>query len=92
MKTKLLRGVTNTFTGWVEIPKNIYDISVEENIFVGITKGTTQGVGMAVVRTGCGIYEMMTFPFPLPEAYEPIMLPEYVIEHEKIGENTHEEI
>ncbi len=76
--TKLGRGVANTLTGWVEIPKNIYDTSVEDNAFAGMTLGLAKGAGMTLVRTGAGIYEIATFPFPLPENYKAILEPEYV--------------
>ncbi len=76
--TKLGRGVANTLTGWVELPKNIYKTSVEDNAFAGITLGLARGAGMTIVRTGAGIYEIATFPFPLPENYKPILEPEYV--------------
>ena len=76
--TKLGRGVANTLTGWVELPKNIYNTSVEDNAFAGMTLGLAKGAGMTLVRTGAGIYEIATFPFPLPEDYRPILEPEYV--------------
>lgn len=76
--TKLGRGVANTLTGWVEIPKNIYSTSVEDNAFSGMTLGLAKGAGMTLVRTGAGIYDIATFPFPLPEDYRPILEPEYV--------------
>ena len=76
--TKLGRGVANTLTGWVELPKNIYNTSVEDNAFTGMTLGLAKGAGMTLVRTGAGIYEIATFPFPLPESYRPILEPEYV--------------
>ena len=76
--TKLGRGVANTLTGWVEIPENIYKTSVDENAFAGVTLGLAKGAGMTIVRTGAGIYEITTFPFPLPEDYKPILEPEYV--------------
>lgn len=76
--TKLGRGVANTLTGWVELPKNIYETSVEDNAFAGATLGLAKGAGMTIVRTGSGIYEIATFPFPLPEDYKPILEPEYV--------------
>ena len=76
--TKLGRGVANTLTGWVELPKNIYKTSVEDNAFAGITLGLAKGAGMTLVRTGAGIYEVATFPFPLPENFKPILEPEYV--------------
>ncbi len=76
--TKLGRGVANTLTGWVELPKNIYNTSVQDNAFAGITLGLAKGAGMTLVRTGAGIYEIATFPFPLPTDYKPILEPEYV--------------
>ena len=76
--TKLGRGVANTLTGWVELPKNIYSTSVEQNAFSGMTLGLAKGAGMTLVRTGAGIYEIATFPFALPENYKPILEPEYV--------------
>ena len=75
---KLGRGIANILTGWVELPKNIYDTSVEENPLAGLTIGTAKGVGMTIVRTGAGVYETLTFPFPLPEDYAPVLEPEYV--------------
>ncbi len=48
---KLGRGLVNILTGWIELPKNIY--------------------------------ETVTFPFPLPQEYKPILEPEYVLEKSK---------
>ena len=76
--TKLGRGLANTLTGWVELPKNIYKTSVDENAFAGMTLGLAKGAGMTIVRTGAGIFEIVTFPFPLPENYKAILEPEYV--------------
>ena len=81
-QNKLARGATNLLTGWIEAPKNIYDTSVEENIAVGITVGTVKGIGMAVVRTGAGVYDLVTFPFAIPEGYVPVLEPEFVFEGE----------
>ena len=75
---KLYRGLANILTGWVELPKNMYDTSVEDNILSGLTIGLAKGVGMTIVRTGAGIYETVTFPFPIPEGYNPVLEPEYV--------------
>jgi len=75
---KLLRGLANIVTGWVELPKNIYETSVEDNVFSGLTIGLAKGIGMTIVRTGAGIYETVTFPFPIPEEYAPVLEPEYV--------------
>jgi len=83
MSKKLGRGLANILTGWIELPKNIYDTSVEENVFSGLTLGLAKGVGMTVVRTGAGVYETATFPFPLPEGYEPIVEPEFLLGSEE---------
>lgn len=80
---KLGRGLVNILTGWIELPKNIYETSVESNPLAGITIGLAKGLGMTVVRTGAGIYETVTFPFPLPQEYKPILEPEYVLEKSK---------
>lgn len=80
MTRKLGRGVGNILTGWIELPKNIYDTSMESNVFAGITLGTAKGIGMTVMRTVVGAYETVTFPVPLPEDYKPIVEPEFVIQ------------
>lgn len=77
---KLGRGLVNILTGWVELPKNIYDTSKQSNPFAGITVGLAKGVGMTVVRTGAGVYETATFPFPLPKEYKPVLEPAYVLQ------------
>jgi len=80
---KLLRGITNTLTGWVEIPKNIYDVTVETNIARGLTSGLVGGLGMGIVRTGAGVYEVVTFPIECPKDYGIILVPEYVLSETK---------
>ncbi len=81
MGKKLGRGLVNVVTGWIELPKNIYDTSVEtNNPLMGITYGLVKGVGMTVVRTGAGAYDVVTFLFPIPEGYKPVLEPEFVFE------------
>ena len=75
---KLGRAVTNILTGWVELPKNIYETKVEEDMFAALTMGIAKGVGMTIVRIGAGVYELITFPFPIPEHYQPILEPEFI--------------
>ena len=80
--TKLGRGAANTLTGWLEVPKNVYVTSSEKNPLMGISYGLLKGLGLGIARTAVGLYEVITFPFPLPADYEPIMAPEYVLESE----------
>lgn len=75
---KLFRGVVNVSTGWIEVFQGIYDVSVEKDPITGILYGPFLGLGMAIVRTGSGIYEAVTFPFPFPARYRPMIDPEYV--------------
>ena len=78
MARKLWRGTINTFTGWVEVP-----IQMAEHDKGNGWKGTLTGLGrgflFAVGRTTTGIYEMVTFPIPIPEDYRPILYPEHRI-------------
>ena len=78
MRKKLYRGAANLVTGWIELPKNIYDISVEDGPLAGIGVGLPKGLLMTIIRTGAGFYEMATFPIPLPENYSPVLEPEYL--------------
>ena len=76
--TKLVRGAANVVTGWVEIPKRIYETSQRSGSFAGFTWGLVRGLGRGFVRTVGGAYEVITFPFPAPPRYRPIIQPEYV--------------
>jgi putative exosortase-associated protein (TIGR04073 family) len=41
--------------------------------FIGLPKGCW----MTVVRTGAGIYDTVTFMFPVPKDYKPLLDPEF---------------
>lgn len=72
---KAARGVINTFTGLLEIPKVMYEDSVNENPLFGCTFGFFHGCGAAVYRTGAGLIDFFTFPF---KPYDDHIVPEYV--------------
>lgn len=76
---KLGRGVSNVLLGWVEIPKNIAREWRRTEPFTGTITGSIKGFGWAVARTMSGFYEIISFPFPVPRNYEPIMYPEFVL-------------
>lgn len=82
MGTKLVRGIANFATGWVEFPKQIYLKTSEEGWAEGLTVGPFKGLFMMVVRTGAGALEILTFPVPYPGFYEPYFDPPYVWQKE----------
>ena len=80
--TKLGRGAANVLTGWVEVPKRIYETSQLQGAAAGATWGVLRGIGYGLVRTAAGFYETFTFPFPAPPDYAPVITPEYVFMEE----------
>lgn len=81
---KLGRGLTNVFTGWIEVPKQVYLGAQQDNEVVGATAGLFKGLGSTLLRTGIGLYDAITFPLPSPSgdtsAYERMGLPDYAWE------------
>ena len=74
---KLTRGLGNGLFGFLEIPRQIFNTSQEDSWLAGLTVGVFKGVGYSVARMGTGVYEIVTFPIPLPEDYRPLIRPEY---------------
>lgn len=75
---KLLRGMVNVVTGWVEIPTRVHETSGTSGPGSGFTFGVVRGLGYGFIRTAGGAYEMATFLFPAPPNYRPVMRPEYI--------------
>lgn len=75
---KLGRGVVNAFSGWLELVKQPYETTKQENLLAGCTVGLVKGLGMGLLRTGVGLWDLVTFPFPAPAKFEPILQPEFV--------------
>lgn len=75
---KLLRGVINFSTGWIELPKQIYLTGQAEGWVTGAWQGPIDGLGMFVARTVAGAYEVLTFPIPVPPRYQPLVEPSFV--------------
>jgi len=78
--TKAGRGAINTITGWVEIPKRIQEEWDVSGPAMGFTWGLVKGFGYGFVRTAAGLYELVTFPFPAPPGFEPVIQPEFVFD------------
>ena len=72
---KLMRGLTNTVTGVLEVPRHISHTTETQGLLTGVTVGLGKGLGYGVLRTLVGLYEVVTFPIPVPEGYAPIIQP-----------------
>jgi putative exosortase-associated protein (TIGR04073 family) len=78
--TKLGRGLQNIFLGWAEIPTT-FNKKLKEGKPLGYLLGVAPvlGTARAVIRTGAGVYETVTFPSSPPEVnFEPLVAPEYI--------------
>lgn len=73
---KALNGITNIATGFLEIPKNVINISNADNsnIFFGMTGGAAKGILDMVGRIGAGAADLITAPLPT----KPITQPQYI--------------
>ncbi len=78
MTTKAGRGIANATTGWLELPKQVYETYKDEGPARGILIGPLKGVGMTIVRTLAGVGELMTFFVAYPGFYDPYFDPAYV--------------
>ncbi len=78
---KAVRGLANTGLGVVvELPKTVYYDTLEDGPLYGLTVGVLEGLSWGIARTLVGVYEIVTFPFPIPEGYRPIYKPGYPYE------------
>jgi putative exosortase-associated protein (TIGR04073 family) len=78
---KAVRGLANTGLGVVvELPKTVYYDTLEDGPLYGLTVGVLDGLSWGIARTLVGLYEVVTFPFPIPEGYRPIYTPSYPYE------------
>ena len=75
---KLLSGVANIATGWIEIPKNINLVGQQQNIpapgVAAIGQGVLQGTWHAINRIGCGAFDLVTFMFPTNPSVDPVFV------------------
>jgi putative exosortase-associated protein (TIGR04073 family) len=72
--TKLGRGFVNLVTGWTELVVQPWR-AIQAQGPVGGPIGFGKGIGLSVLRTLAGAYEIATFPVPVPENWEPPIRP-----------------
>lgn len=83
-KDKLVRGAANLADAVVEIPGTMMRKSKSDGVLSGVTIGMVEGVLNTVKRALAGVWEVATFPIPLPENYEAILSdPEFLNVDEK---------
>ena len=80
---KLGRGLANVLFGIAEIPQTAVQVGHQHGGGAGMTWGVMKGVGRFVARELVGIYEIITFPIPLPHGYDPILQPEFPFSADK---------
>lgn len=61
---KLYRGVMNSATGWIELPKMIEEEGAAHDPFYGLVVGSVKGTGATAWRTTLGALETGLFLFP----------------------------
>ncbi|MFA6635791.1 MAG: exosortase system-associated protein, TIGR04073 family [Candidatus Omnitrophota bacterium] len=77
---KLGRGLANALTGMLALPYTMKEETDNNGIIAGITTGMVKGIGNVIVREIVGVYEILTFPIPVPEGYRPVLDdPEYLL-------------
>lgn len=72
---KFSRGLSNATSAISlgEIRRSVEQTAVWEGNDQAYTLGFVRGLNRTLVRTGVGVYEIITFPFP---SYDPVFLPE----------------
>lgn len=79
MVRKLGRGIANTLTGPIEMLIGIEDTFYEKGPAAAVTYGVLSGLYKTALRTCVGVFEVVTFPIPIPADYAPIVEPEFLL-------------
>lgn len=82
---KLTRGAINLFSAPVEIPREVraHWISGSEkthHIIVWIFCGFVKGIAMTTARSGSGLWDILTFPVPIPAQFDSLIKPASVFD------------
>ncbi len=82
---KLGRGVANIVSSPVEVLNDIQQVYLEEGAMAAMTTGTMCGVADGLIRAAVGVFEIGTFPAPMPGVgYGPIVEPEFLLHPEDV--------
>ena len=70
-------GMINVATCWTDIPREVVEVTKEDNAFMGATVGLGDGILTGISRGISGAYQVATFAIPPYD--DPIMQPEYKV-------------
>jgi putative exosortase-associated protein (TIGR04073 family) len=74
---KFARGFSNFTLGIMELPAEMVAEGRSGGPLLALSLGFAKGVGGFVTRELAGVYELATFPAPVPRGYQPILEPEF---------------
>ena len=78
---KLGRGLCNLITFPLEVPEQITRTNNDDGPMAAMTWGVIKGISMTCIRAAAGVYEVLTFPIPVPKDYKPLLTdPEFFLE------------
>ena len=78
---KLQRGFLNIALSPIDISHELSKEKRKDSFPPSWFAGLGRGGAFAFGRALAGVYEVVTFPLPLPGNYEPVVEPEFVWEH-----------
>ena len=79
MWVKLGRGLGNTFLGFFETAHQPAQMARTERWPIAFLGGFPKGILFGIWREALGVYEVVTFPIPVPAGYRPLIEPEFII-------------
>lgn len=71
---KLGRGLANITSGVTEVYTSMDQANEDDGNASFITTGLVRGIARTLTRLGAGVFEVVTFPFPVVKgSYEPVL-------------------
>jgi putative exosortase-associated protein (TIGR04073 family) len=74
------RGLGNLVWGWTDLPLTIHHEDNLNGPASALTFGVVKGAAKVISRTAVGVYETGFFYLPYPDAYWPIIKPEFPLD------------
>jgi putative exosortase-associated protein (TIGR04073 family) len=79
---KLGRGISNVVFGIAELPVQIARVNDREGNSAALGYGVVRGISRSYLRIHAGLWEMLSFPFPVNQGtYRPVLPSHYRFIH-----------